>query len=1340
MADEIDWLDLPGCWTYGVDRGGRIFFINDEEKSTSWVHPGTGSSIQSGQVSSPDLPKGWEMGYTQEDAVYFINHNERRNTFLHPVTGQTPEENRRFDLKKSASDMSSKTGGKRPTTTPSDTANNNMVSEVPPERPSVKASRISRKAIAFGKRSNSMKRNPNAAVTKSGWLFKQASSGVKQWNKRWFVLVDRCLFYYKDEKEESILGSIPLLSFRVGAVQPSDNISRKYTFKVTVCWAGEAKADPTNCLSPQAEHAGVRTYFFSAESPEEQDSWIQAMGEAARVQIPPAQRSAPQAVRHNTGKGLDLLTGTPSASRNLEKPDSENIPPSKLHHHHHQPRNSIPKPEPESKTRGEGDGRGCEKTERKLEQAEVKKEPLLKANGVSTGSEPALEPGSPYPEAPRVSPGGDRGTQPNGWQYSSPSRPGSTAFPPQDGESIGHRRSFPPRTNLDKIAQRKSSMNQLQQWVNLRRGAPPPEDLRSPSRFYPVSRRVPDYYGSYSPQYPDDYQYYPPGVRPDSICSMPAYDRISPSWTLEEKRHSFRNGGSNAYQLREWKEPPGYGRQDGTVWIPSPARQPVYYDELDAASASLRRLSLQPRSHSVPRSPSQGSYSRARVYSPARSPSARFERLPPRSEDIYADPAAYVMRRSVSSPKYDYLGDRRPVPAGIFPYNYPPSPTVHDKMDELLDLHLQRNLEYLDQQVPSYSEVFRDGVHTYKLNEQDTDKLLGKLCEQNKVVREQDRLVQQLRAEKESLESALMGTHQEMEMFGSQSAYPEKLLHKKESLQNQLINIRVELSQATTALTNSTIEYETLEGEVSALHDDLWEQLNLDIQAQEVKGRGNFLREREKAEGQGTSGFQVWMVLKDDQLSISTERIEDEERTGVQNEVLNRQIQKEIWRIQDVMEGLRKNNPSRGTDTAKHRGGLGPSATFSSNSPASPLSSASLTSPLSPFSMVSGSQGSPTKPGPHEEPGPPRPPLPKAYVPLESPPTVPPLPSESRFWPHPTSPAWHRSGETARGQPKGSYEQGKKDPHQTSPLDGPRDISLMPTRQELEAEKQAALNKVGIVPPRTKSPTDEEVAPSTVVRRSASGLPNGPLSRERPKSAMFPNEVKAKMSVEEQIDRMRRHQNSSMKEKRRSLQLPAGPSPDPTARPSYKVVRRHRSIHEVDISNLEAALRAEEPGGQTYETPQEEIARLRKMELEPQHYDVDITKELSTPDKVFIPERYIELEPETPLSPEEMKEKQKKVERIKTLIAKSSMQNVVPMGEGDSVDTPQDPETQLQEQEKRIEISCTLATEASRRGRMLSAQCATPSPPTSPASPTPPANPLSSDPPRGADNSHSMRV
>uniref|UniRef100_A0A803STA6 Pleckstrin homology domain containing A6 n=1 Tax=Anolis carolinensis TaxID=28377 RepID=A0A803STA6_ANOCA len=1107
-----------------------------------------------------ELPKGWEMDTTAIGAIYFINHNERRNTFLNPVTGQIPEENNQFDLQRSALDMSNKATSKRPAAVSSESSNHTMVSEPPQERTNGRTSRSSRKGIAFGKRSNSMKRNPSAAVTKSGWLFKQASSGVKQWNKRWFVLVDRCLFYYKDEKEESILGSIPLLSFRVAAVQPSDNISRKYTFKVTVCWMEETPGNNKKSLSPQAEHAGIRTYFFSAENSEEQETWIQAMGEAARVQIPPAQRH--------------------------EKIDSENIPPSKNHHRSISARDSA-KAEPEAKTRGEGDGRGSEKTERKQERVESKKEPMVKANGIVSQDIPS-EPGSPYPEASRMPAGVERPAQPNGWQYASPSRPGSMAFPQHDSETAVTHRSFAPRTNPEKIAQRKSSMTQLQQWVNLRRGAPSSEELQSPTRFYPMSRRAPDYYPPYSPQYSEDYQYYPPGVRPDSICSMPAYERVSPQWTVDDKRHSFRNSGS--YQLRDWKEQPSYGRQDVPIWIPGPTRPPVYYDEMDAASDSLRRMSLQPRSRSVPRSPSQGSYSRARVYSPVRSPSARFERVPPRSEEIYAEPTSYMMRRSVSSPKYDYLGDRRHVPAGMFPFNYPASPTVHDKM------------------VSHFPEAYREALHTYKISEQDTDKLLGKLCEQNKVMREQERLVQQLRAEKESLESALMGTHQELEMFGSQPAYPEKLLHKKESLQNQLINIRVELSQASTALANSTIEYENLEGEVSTLHDDLWEQLNLDIQ----------------------------------------------------NEMLNRQIQKEIWRIQDVMEGLRKNNPSRGTDTAKHRVTLGPSGTYSSNSPASPLSSASLTSPLSPFSLVSGSQSSPTKQGSTES--------------------------------------------------KSSYEQSKKDHHRTSASHSAAEPGLLQTRQDQDVDKQVALNKVGIVPPRTKSPMDDDITPTSgVVRRSASTLSNGLNSRDRPKSAVFSNEVKTKMSVEEQIDRMKRHQSGSMKEKRRSLQLPANQqqadSPVSKAPASYKVVRRHRSIHEVDISDLEAALRSEDTG-KMYETPREEIARLRKMELEPEHYDVDISKELSTPDKVLIPERYVELEPDSPLSPEEMKEKQKKVERIKTLIAKSSLQNVVPLSEGE-VDVSQDPETQLQEQEKRIEISCALAAEASRRGRMLSGKVQT---------------------------------
>lgn len=46
-----------------------------------------------------------------------------------------------------------------------------------------------------------------------------------------------------------------------------------------------------------------------------------------------------------------------------------------------------------------------------------------------------------------------------------------------------------------------------------------------------------------------------------------------------------------------------------------------------------------------------------------------------------------------------------------------------------------------------------------------------------------------------------------------------------------------------------------------------------------------------------------------------------------------------------------------------------------------------------------------------------------------------------------------------------------------------------------EAHWLLCLPAVGIVPPRTKSPTEEEMTPSGVVRRNANGLPNGLSAR-----------------------------------------------------------------------------------------------------------------------------------------------------------------------------------------------------------------------------------------------------
>uniref|UniRef100_A0A8C9TD65 Pleckstrin homology domain containing A6 n=1 Tax=Scleropages formosus TaxID=113540 RepID=A0A8C9TD65_SCLFO len=1012
------------------------------------------------------------------------------------------------------------------------------VSDLSPESQlNGRAPRSSRKAATFGKRSNSMRRNPKAEISKQGWLYKQASNGMKQWNKRWFVLTDRCLFYYKDEKEEGVLGSLPLLGFRIRVVQSTDNISRKYAFKVSIFLVKKLGSNRSSAFCLQAEHAGIRTYYFSAETLEEQEDWVQAMSEAARMHIPPTERYS---------KLLPL--------------DPKKIPPEGV--------NSVAAIKgAEHHQRGEGGGQRMDHREA------GKQEDKYEING----GEPKEATVPNTPTTPDLD-GRTRVPLPNGWGNHGAPQISSLHSQESQGqrENTVLRRGFVPRTQPERLAQRKSSMTQLQQWVNQRRSMAAQEDLRSPSRYYTVNRGVSaDYCGVYGggPPYMEEYPLYPPGVRPDSICSVSGgFDRLPARWAAEERRRSLRDG-------------PLCGREPQWA-VPPPTTPSGYYAQLESAQSSMRRLSMQPRSRSVPRSPcgsSPGPYSPGphNFASPVRSPSARFDRGAPgrhREDPIYADPSIYGLRRSLSSPKYEYPGDRRSISQGIYHYKYPGSPSLHDKM------------------VCSQASCHNTSDTLLLIKE----KLLGRLCEQNRLLKDQEMVVQRLRIDKDSLEAALVITHQELEVYRSQPSVASKLQIKKETLQNQLINIRGELSQASSALTTTRMEFEALEDEVNVVHGDLWEQLN----------------------------------------------------ACGQNELLHRHIQKQFWRVQDVLEGLHKNNPSRGTDTSKQKVASGMSGSFSTNSPASPLSSVSLTSPLSPFSPISGSQGSPTKLAAMEV-------------------------SHTVYSPTPSDRIVDREAEL---------------------------VSVISCSDLLQYN--SFFHAVGVVPPRTKSPTEEEVSSYDPVYRRNVRYVVWFSHQERPKSAVFPAEVKSKMSVEEQNERIRRNQSSSMRDKRRSLNLSSTQQIDGfKSSNNYRVVRRRLTAHEVDIKDLEAAVR-----GEGVESPREEIARLRRLQVDPDHYNLDIGKQLSAPDKVLIPERYLDIEPDTPLSPEEEREKQKKVERIKTLIAKSNMQNMIPLLDGPA-EGPTDPEQQLQEQEKRIEISCTLAAEASRRSRLLSGEEASPSRP-----------------------------
>ncbi|XP_072312090.1 pleckstrin homology domain-containing family A member 4 [Eucyclogobius newberryi] len=120
------------------------------------------------------------------------------------------------------------------------------------------------KLQTFGKRCHSAKRDPNCSVIIRGWLYKKDSSGLKLWKRRWFVLSNYCLFYYKDSREESVLGSIPLPSYKILFCTPRECKNRKFTFKVV--------------------HQGMRSYFFSADTQEDMLGWVRALSQSAAME------------------------------------------------------------------------------------------------------------------------------------------------------------------------------------------------------------------------------------------------------------------------------------------------------------------------------------------------------------------------------------------------------------------------------------------------------------------------------------------------------------------------------------------------------------------------------------------------------------------------------------------------------------------------------------------------------------------------------------------------------------------------------------------------------------------------------------------------------------------------------------------------------------------------------------------------------------------------------------------------------------------------------------------------------------------------------------------------
>ncbi|XP_044241141.1 pleckstrin homology domain-containing family A member 5 isoform X2 [Ursus arctos] len=1085
---NLEWIcSLPRSWTYGITRGGRVFFINEEAKSTTWLHPVTGEAVVTGhRRQSTDLPTGWEEAYTFEGARYYINHNERKVTCKHPVTGQPSQDNCIFVVnEQTVATMTSEEKKERPISMINEASNYNMTSDYAahPMSPVGRTSRASKKVHNFGKRSNSIKRNPNAPVVRRGWLYKQDSTGMKLWKKRWFVLSDLCLFYYRDEKEEGILGSILLPSFQIAMLTSEDHINRKYAFK--------------------AAHPNMRTYYFCTDTGKEMELWMKAMLDAALVQTEPVKR-------------VDKIT-----SENAPAKEINNFPNHRV----------LIKPEVQNNQKNKEISKNEEKKALEAEKYGFQKDgqdrPLTKINSVKLNSLPSeYEIGSTCP----AQTGHYRPVNVN----SSENKTVNVSL--ADLRGGNHPNTGPLHTEADRVIQRTNSMQQLEQWIKIQKGRGHEEETRGVISYQTLPRNMPSHRAQVMARYPEGYRTLPRNskTRPESICSVTpsSHDRtVGPG--AEEKRRSMRD--DTMWQLYEWQQRQFYNKQStlprhGTLTSPK----------------TMVNISDQTM-HSIPTSPSHGSIAAYQGYSPQRTYRSEVS-SPIQRGDVTID-----RRHRVHHPKHVYVPDRRSMPAGLTLQSISPQSLqgktpeeltllliklrrqqaelnsvrehtlaqlmqlkleAHSPKNEILSHHLQRNTIYLDHQMKEnepiitmvhtmiensalrpqlYQQLSQDEcrgtLYKYRPEEVDIDAKLSRLCEQDKVVHALEEKLQQLHKEKYTLEQALLSASQEIEMNADNPAAIQTVVLQRDDLQNGLLSTCRELSRATAELERAWREYDKLEYDVTVTRNQMQEQL--------------------------------------DRLGeVQTES------AGIQRA----QIQKELWRIQDVMEGLSKHKQQRGTTETGMAGSK-------------------------PFSAVKYKNEGPD------------------YRLYKSEPEL------------TTVAEVDESNGEEKSEPVSEMETSVKGPH----------------------------FPVGVVPPRTKSPTPESstIASYVTLRKTKKMMDS---RTERPRSAVeqlcLAESTRPRMTVEEQMERIRRHQQACLREKKKGLNVIGALDQSPLQSPSglrdnpFRITQTRR--RDENIKESDAVIR-EHDVKPNHETPAAEIVRLK--EVEPQN--TDFSKELEKTEDIF---------------------------------------------------------------------------------------------------------------------------
>ncbi|NP_001372882.1 pleckstrin homology domain-containing family A member 5 isoform 36 [Homo sapiens] len=1047
--------------------------------------------------------------------------------------------------------MTSEEKKERPISMINEASNYNVTSDyaVHPMSPVGRTSRASKKVHNFGKRSNSIKRNPNAPVVRRGWLYKQDSTGMKLWKKRWFVLSDLCLFYYRDEKEEGILGSILLPSFQIALLTSEDHINRKYAFK--------------------AAHPNMRTYYFCTDTGKEMELWMKAMLDAALVQTEPVKR-------------VDKIT-----SENAPTKETNNIPNHRV----------LIKPEIQNNQKNKEMSKIEEKKALEAEKYGFQKDgqdrPLTKINSVKLNSLPSeYESGSACP------------AQTVHYRPINLSSSENKIVNVSLADLRGGNRpnTGPLYTEADRVIQRTNSMQQLEQWIKIQKGRGHEEETRGVISYQTLPRNMPSHRAQIMARYPEGYRTLPRNskTRPESICSVTpsTHDKtLGPG--AEEKRRSMRD--DTMWQLYEWQQRQFYNKQS-TLPRHSTLSSPK----------TMVNISDQTM-HSIPTSPSHGSIAAYQGYSPQRTYRSEVS-SPIQRGDVTID-----RRHRAHHPKHVYVPDRRSVPAGLTLQSVSPQSlqgktmkenepiiTMVHTMIENSALRPQLYQQFLRQKskISLYclsQDEGRGTLYKYRPEEVDIDAKLSRLCEQDKVVHALEEKLQQLHKEKYTLEQALLSASQEIEMHADNPAAIQTVVLQRDDLQNGLLSTCRELSRATAELERAWREYDKLEYDVTVTRNQMQEQL-------------------------------------DHLGEVQTES------AGIQRA----QIQKELWRIQDVMEGLSKHKQQRGTTEIGMIGSK-------------------------PFSTVK-----------YKNEGP-------------------------------------------------DYRLYKSEPELTTVAEV--DESNGEEKSEPVSEIETSVVKgshfpVGVVPPRAKSPTPESstIASYVTLRKTKKMMD---LRTERPRSAVeqlcLAESTRPRMTVEEQMERIRRHQQACLREKKKGLNVIGASDQSPLQSPSnlrdnpFRTTQTRRR----DDKELDTAIR-ENDVKPDHETPATEIVQLK--ETEPQN--VDFSKELKKTENISY-EMLFEPEPNG-VNSVEMMDKERNKDKMPEDVTFSPQDETQTANHKPEEHPEENTKNSVDEQEETV-ISYESTPEVSRGNQTMAVKSLSPSPESS-------ASPVPSTQPQLTEGSHFMCV